>query len=79
MLALFGLLISLVSPLVAIYLYYLNKKFVNDITNKNELFIHKIHKKKISLEKNEYVLSQFIDPFSSSKDTGISALIESIY
>ncbi len=79
MLALFGLLISLVSPLVAIYLYYLNKKFVNDITNKNELFIHKIHKEKISLEKNEYVLSQFIDPFSSSKDTGISALIESIY
>lgn len=77
MLSLLEILIALASPILAIYLYYKNTQFVKDITNKNEIFIHKIHKEKLSSEKIERVLSQFLDLHSSSKDTGISALIKS--
>lgn len=77
MLEVIGIIISLASPVLAIYLYYSNKKFTQDLASKNETFIHKIHEDKLSSQKIDHVLSQFLDMYNSSKDTGISALIKS--
>ncbi|TAK76441.1 MAG: hypothetical protein EPO11_04200 [Gammaproteobacteria bacterium] len=77
MLEIIGIIIALASPLLAVYLYYANKKFTQDIAHNNEIFIHKIHKEKLFSEKIDRVVSQFLDMYNSSKDTGISALIRS--
>jgi hypothetical protein len=69
-------LISITSPLVAIYLYDKNKKFIADLTKKNELFIQKIYQDKLTSEKNMAVLTEYLVMYNSSKDSGISALIK---
>jgi hypothetical protein len=76
-LTIIAILISLISPLVAIYLDYKNKKFVADIATQNELLIHKIYKEKINFDNIEKVLTEFMDMYNASRDTGISALIKS--
>ncbi|MEO8400748.1 MAG: hypothetical protein ABI597_02990 [Gammaproteobacteria bacterium] len=76
-LTIIGLIISLISPIVAIYLYKENKKFVLAMSDKNSEYIKQLHSEKVSAEKMENVIASFLQMYNASKDTGISALIKS--
>lgn len=76
-LAIIGIIISLISPIVAIYLFSANKKFVLDQSRRNDEYIKQLHSETISIEKMHSVISSFLEMYNTSKDTGISALIKS--
>lgn len=76
-LTIIGLIISLISPVVAILLYIENKKFVLRLSTNNLKFLDKLHAEKIYLEKTANIINSFLQMVNASKDTGISALIKS--
>jgi hypothetical protein len=76
-LTIIGVIISLISPIVAVYLFSANKKFVLDQSKKNTAYIKQLHSEKISIEKMDNIISSFLEMYNESKDTGISALIKS--
>lgn len=71
-----GLIISFISPIVAVVLYQRNKKFVLELSEKNDNFIKQIHAERLSTEKMTHVIDAFLAMYNASKDTGISALIK---
>lgn len=75
-LTIIGLVFSLISPLVAIYLYYTNKKFVLELSKNNSEFIKQLHSENLSAEKMTNVVASFLEMYNARKDTGISALIK---
>jgi hypothetical protein len=76
-LTIIGIIISLISPIIAVYLFSANKKFVLDQSKRNTEYIKQLHSEKISIEKMDGVISNFLEMYNASKDTGISALIRS--
>ncbi len=71
------IIISLISPIVAIYLFSANKKFILKQSKDNDEYIKQLHSEKISIEKMDGVIASFLAMYNASKDTGISALIKS--
>lgn len=58
-LTIIGLIASLISPIIAMYLYHTNKKFVLELTEKNSELIKQMHSEILSSEKTINIITEF--------------------
>ncbi len=71
-----AIIISSLSPIVAILIYRRNKEHIKEIDSENKEFLQKLHNDKMRQSNVNNVVNKYFELTKSLKDTGISALIK---